>query len=309
MPRSFSTQQTLACALALACQSLGGCDSLKARSRAQEGVKLYRAGEVQKAAQAFEEAQQLDATIPTVWLDLGFASLAVYQNAPRSPEGQNAAARTIAAFEKYLSMRPQEERTTSYLVQTFVDTGRYEDAVKFFQPATERTPPDAQALATLGTIASKIGRFEDAQTWYQRRIDAEPTNADARLALAVQLWDRLKTHVEITGQARVDMSNRALAALAEARRLAPASPNAFLYTNLVYRERANTNLGDDAKRADLELANAYFRVANGMGKDESKLDADRKLIASNAAKADEIVNAAVAAQVAGPAAPIGEAKK
>ena len=286
-----------------------GCDSLRARSRAQEGVKLYRAGEVQKAAQAFEEAQQLDATIPTVWLDLGFASLAVYQNAPRSPEGQNAAARTIAAFEKYLTMRPQEERTTSYLVQTFVDTGRYDDAVKFFQPAVDRTPPDAQALATLGTIASKIGRFEDAQTWYQRRIDAEPGNADARLALAVQLWDRLKTHVEITGQARVDMANRALAALAEARRLAPASPNAFLYTNLVYRERANTNLGDDAKRADLELANAYFRVANGMGKDGA-LDADRKLIATNTAKADEIVKAAVAAQpTATPVAPNGEAKK
>lgn len=299
MARAFSTKLLgpvlfagLACGVAT---SAAGCDSLRARARAQDGVKLYRAGEATKAAAAFEEAQRLDPTIPTIWLDLGFASLAVYQNAPRSPEGQNAATRTIAAFEQYLKLRPNEERTTSYLIQTFIDTGRYEDAVRFFKPATERTPPDPQALATLGTIASKIGRFDDAAQWYQRRIDAEPKNADARLALGVLLWDRLKNHVELTGAARVTMANRALAALAEARALAPASPNAFLYTNLVYRERANANLGEECRRADLELANAYFRVANGMGKEESKLAADRKLIADTTASADELVRAALAA--------------
>ena len=282
----------------------GGCDTLRARSRAQDGVKAYRAGEVALAAEKFEEAQKLDPTIPVVWLNLGFASLAVYQADPKTIAGQNAAVRTIAAFEEYLRLRPEEERAKSYLVQTFVDTGRYEDAVKFFQPAVDHTPPDAQALATLGTIASKIGRFDEAATWYQRRIDAEPTNSDARLALAVLLWDRLKTHVEIIGKPRVDVANRALAALAEARRLSPASPNAFLYTNLVYRERANTNLGEDAKRADLELANAYFRIANGMGKGDAKdagLDADRKLIADNTVKADAIVNTAL--EVSDPAAP------
>jgi len=270
-----------------------GCDTIRARSRAQDGVRAYREGDVIAAAKSFEEAQKLDPTIPTVWLDLGFASLSVYQLAPHSPSGSIAGARAISAFERYLALRPGEERATAYLVQTFVDTSRYEDAEKFFSAAVEKKPPDTQALATLGTIASKIGRFEDAARWYQKRIDAEPESGDARLALAVLLWDRLKTHPELAGAARVEAAGRALAALAEARRLQPNSPNPFLYTNLVYRERANANLNDDAKRADLELANAYFRIANGMGKAGVDLSKDRKLIEQSAGKADQLAKAAL----------------
>jgi tetratricopeptide (TPR) repeat protein len=276
-----------------ACAGLLGCDTIRARSRAQDGVKAYREGNVEEAARAFEEAQKLDPGIPTVWLNLGFASLSVYQLAPKSPGGQIAGARAISAFEKYLELRPGEERATAYLVQTFVDTSRYADAEKFFRPLVDKTPPDTQALATLGTIASKIGRFEDAARWYQKRITAEPESGDARLALAVLLWDRLKTHAELAGPQRVETANRALAVLAEARRLQPNSPNPFLYTNLVYRERANTGLGDDAKRADLELANAYFKIANGMGKAGVDLSKERRSIEAGAAKADEVVKNAV----------------
>ena len=268
----------------------GGCDTIRARSRAQDGVKLYRDGQVVEAAAKFEEAQKLDPSIPTIWLNLGFASLAVYQAANHSVGGQVAAARAISAFEHYLELKPEEERAKSYLVQTFVDTGRYDDAEKFFRSAVEKTPPDSQALATLGTIASKVGRFDDAAKWYQRRIEAEPDNGDARLALAVLLWDRMKTHTEVAGAARVAMAGRALSALKEARRIQPNSPNAFLYTNLVYRERANTGLGDDAKRADLELANAYFRIANAMGKGgpAADLEKDKKLIEATTEKADTL---------------------
>ena len=269
--------------------TLSGCDTIRARSRAQDGVKLYRDGQVVEAAAKFEEAQKLDPSIPTIWLNLGFASLAVYQAANQSVGGQVAAARAIFAFERYLELKPAEERAKSYLVQTFVDTGRYDDAEKFFRPVVEKTPPDSQALATLGTIASKVGRFDEAAKWYQRRIDAEPDNGDARLALAVLLWDRMKTHTEVAGAARVEMAGRALRALEEARRTQPNSPNAFLYTNLVYRERANTGLGDDAKRADLELANAYFRIANAMGKGgAADLEKDKKIIDASTTKADEL---------------------
>ncbi len=277
---------------------LPGCDTIRARSRAQDGVKLYREGKVLEAAAKFEEAQQLDPAIPTVWLNLGFANLAVYQAGPHGPDGQAAAGRAIAAFERYLSLRPNEERAKSYLVQTFVDTGRYDEAEKFFRPAVDQTPPDSQALATLGTIASKTGRFDDAARWYERRIQAEPDNGDARLALGVLLWDRLKTHQELAVPERVAMSQRALSSLKEARRLQPSSPNAFLYTNLVYRERANANLGEEPKRADLELANAYFRIANemgrgGTGKSGGDLGRDQKIVDETTPKAEQLVKAAV----------------
>jgi hypothetical protein len=42
---------------------------------------------------------------------------------------------------------------------------------------------------------------------------------------------------------------------------APKAPNAYTYTNLLYRERAAADLTDDEKRPDLEQANAYFKQA------------------------------------------------
>lgn len=282
-----------------------GCDTIRARSRAQDGVKLYRDGDVTGAAAKFEEAQKLDPTVPTIWLNLGFADLAVFQASTHALGGQIAAKRAITAFEEYLKLRPNEERAQSYLIQTFVDTGRYEDAEKYFKLAVEKNPPDTQALATLGTIASKIGRFEDAQRWYQRRIDADPDSGDARLALGILLWDRLKNHADIIGKERVEMANHALAVLKEARRLQPKSPNPFLYTNLVYRERANAGLGDDAKNADLTMANAYFTIANDMGKDAKAADIEKAkaAIEANAEKTDVLVKKAVDALPALP--PVG----
>src|SRR5262249_12347262 len=157
-------------------------------------------------------------------------------------------------FEDYLKLKPNEERAKSYLVQTFVDTGRYEDAAAYFKPMVDKSPPDSEALSTLGTIAAKTGKFDEARAWYGRRTEADPENADARLALGVLIWDRLHSHIEIVGPARIELADAALKELAEAIRLKPKGPNAYTYTNLVYRERSLAALNDDQKRVDLELA-------------------------------------------------------
>src|SRR5262245_5734831 len=143
-----------------------GCDSLKARMLAQDAVRLYHRGLISEAAAKFEEAEKLDPYIPTIQLDLGFAQLALYQANPKSKAGSAAADKAITAFERYLMLRPREERAKSYLIQTFVDTGHYDEAVTYFKPALDKNPPDGEALATLGTIASKTGRYLEAKRWY-----------------------------------------------------------------------------------------------------------------------------------------------
>jgi tetratricopeptide (TPR) repeat protein len=234
--------------------------------QAQEAVDLYHRGLVNEAAKEFETAEQLDPYIPTIQLNLGFAELALYQANPKSTEGSVAAAKAITAFERYLSLRPDEDRARSYLVQTFVDTGHYDEAVNYFKPSVEKSPPDGEALATLGTIASKTGRFEDAKKWYQKRIDAEPQNADARLALGVLIWDYLHNHSELAGAERVSTADGALVHLNEAIKLKPNAPNPYTYANLVYRERALGQTTDDAKRIDLEQANKLFKQAQELQK-------------------------------------------
>jgi tetratricopeptide (TPR) repeat protein len=240
---------------------LGGCDSLHARMLAQEGVNLYRHGKITEAAQTFEKAEKLDPFIPTIQLNVGFANLAVYQANPRSPEGNAAATKAIVAFEKYLQLKPGEERAKVYLVQTFVDTGRYEEAVAYFKPQIEKNPPDGEALGTLGIIASKTGKYDEAKSWYERRIAIEPQNFENRLQLGVLMWDYLHLHVtDLTGQDRIAVADAAIAQLEEAIKINPKAPSAYTYTNLVYRERSLGQVDDEGRRKDLEQAQKYFKL-------------------------------------------------
>ena len=233
---------------------------------AQEAVNLYHKNQIADSAAKFEEAAKLDPYIATIQLDLGFANLALYQNQPKSPAGQEAATKAVNAFERYLQLRPDEERARVFLVQTFVDTGRYDDAVAFFKPQVEKTPPDGEALGILGVIAAKSGKYDEAKGWYEKRIAAEPQNPDARLQLGVLMWDYLHSHTDLVGADRVAVCDVALGHLAESIKLRPKAPNAYLYTNLVYRERAAGEPDDDHKRVDLEEANKYFKLANDMSK-------------------------------------------
>jgi len=242
-----------------------GCDSLHARMLAQDGVSLYHKGQIDEAANRFEEAGALDPFIATIQLDLGFATLAVYQQSPKSPEGQAAATKALVAFQKYLQLRPDEERAKVYLLQTFIDTGRYDEAVTYFQPQIQRNDPEA--FGTLGVIAAKTGRYEDAKGWYEKRIAVEPGNADARLSLGVLMWDYLHAHTaDVIGAARIAAADAALAHLQESIKLKPKAPGAYTYANLVYRERALGQLADDDKRKDLEEASKLFKQAQELQK-------------------------------------------
>jgi tetratricopeptide (TPR) repeat protein len=236
-----------------------GCDSLKARKVAGEAAELYHQGKLEEAIALYEQAVQLDPNIPTIQLNLGFANLAVYQQSPKSKEGDAAADKAVQAFEAFLKLKPGDERGTQYLVQTFVDTARYDAAVEYFKPQTEKNVPEA--FNTLGLIASKTGKFAEAKDWYTKRVGADPNNADAHLALGVLIWDYLHNHKEVVAQQRKDLSDEGIKVLAEAIRIAPKAPNAYTYTNLLYRERSEADVTDDEKRPDLEKANQFFKKA------------------------------------------------
>jgi tetratricopeptide (TPR) repeat protein len=292
-----------------------GCDSLRARMVAQDGVNLYRDGQLNEAAAKFLEAAQLAPTIPAIQLNLGFANLAVYQSGPKGDIGPTAAKRAITAFEEYLRLKPNEERAKSYLVQTFVDTGRYEDAEGYFRPLVEKSPPDAEALSTLGTIASKTGKYLEAKKWYARRVEADPKNADAQLALGVLMWDHLHSLPDVKGMPRIAAANEAIRVLCEAVKLKPNGPNGYTYTNLIFRERSLAAANDDDKRVDLELANKFFRLANDLqhpGADVKKLETEGLKLEGEAELAEKastlkLKEAALAAEQAAMAAAAEEA--
>ena len=246
-------------ALLLAAVATSGCDSLKARMIAGDAATLWHEGKIEEAIAKYQEAAAVDPKNPTIQINIGFANMALYQQNPKGKVGEDAANGSVTAFENFLKLKPGDERATQYLVQTFVDTSRYDAAVQYYQPQVQKNDPEA--FNTLGIIASKTGKTNEAKDWYAKRVAADPKNPDAKLALGVLIWDHLHNSKEITGDARKHEADEGIAILKDAIALAPKAPNAYTYVNLLYRERAEADITDDEKRPDLLQANEYFKKA------------------------------------------------
>lgn len=251
-------------ALLLLAFSTFGCDSLRARMVAGDAAKLFHEGRIEDAITKYEQAAAYDPNIATIQLNLGFANLAMYQNDPKGAMGDAAANKAVTAFENYLKLKPNDERGRQYLVQTFVDTSRYDAAVAYYQPQVQKNDPEA--FNTLGLIASKTGNFAAAKDWYQKRVDADSKNPDPKVSLGVLIWDYLHNHSDVVGDQRKLLADEGIKLCTDAIEQAPKAPNAYVYTNLLYRERAAADLTDDEKRPDLEKANEYFKKAMALQK-------------------------------------------
>ncbi len=241
-----------------------GCDTLKARMVASDAAKLYKDGKIDEAIAKYEEAAKYDPGIATIQLNLGFANLAVYQGNPKGAEGDRAANKAVEAFERYLKLKPGDERGTQYLVQTFVDTARYDAAVEYYQPQVQKNDPEV--FNTLGVIASKTGKFAEAKDWYSKRMAADAKNPDAPLALCVLIWDYLHNHTEVVADQRKQLADEGIQTCQKGIDLAPNAPNPYTYTNLLYRERSLADVTDDEKRVDLTKAQEYFQKAIALQK-------------------------------------------
>jgi tetratricopeptide (TPR) repeat protein len=239
---------------------LSGCDTLSARFRAREGVDLYHASDFAGAARKFDEAARLEPGLAVLPLNAGTSNLALFRAAgSKSPQGQEAAGKAIAAYERYLSLKPSDERVKAALVQTFVETSRYEDAVAFFRSDVEKN--DVESLSVLATVATKCGKAEEAEAWHLKRIAASANKPEGYLALGVFLWQELHDHADWPHDKRKGKADIAIDKLKKAIDIQPAAPNAYTYVNLVYRELSATEPTEDAKRHDLEEANKYFQMA------------------------------------------------
>lgn len=275
----------LAWPVAVAGLALGqvSCDTLRARARAQKGVEKYRDGDIKAAAELFRQAADIDPTVPPIILNRGFTHLQLYQQNPRSKEGADAAELAIKSFKQYMEMpdlKPeQKQRARDYLLQTFVDARRYEDAVQFFDKQVNRENPDLEALTILGNIAKSVGKNEDARKWLVRRVQANPKDTDGFVALAITNWDELcadsqcrtpleqrKGNLTKSPEWRFQKANEGIDFLKKAIALSPQAPTPVIYANLLLRERSYAAANDDFKRADLNQATGLVRLALAMQK-------------------------------------------
>ncbi len=247
------TRRFIPLSMVFAVMYWGGCDTLKARSIAQDAVEKYRNGDIKGAADLFNQAAALEPRMPIIQINRGFTNLSLYQLNPKTAEGQQAASIAVDAFKKYMTLKvkpEQRQRARDYLLQTFSDAHKYDEAVDFFKPALAKNPPDIEAVTILGNIAKSMGKMAEAREWLKKRIAADPKDPDGYVALAVMDWEDLcadsqcrvapdarKGALTMPPPQRIAIANHGIELTKKAAELAPNAPTPLTYWGLLLRER------------------------------------------------------------------------
>jgi len=242
-----------------------GCQDLRARQFLKTGNDHYRKGEYQPAVDAYRQAEAIRPDIVQVHLHQAYADLSLFIPGDAAPANQQVAKDAIDAFNRYLKLRPNDEKIRQIMIQTLIDSGRYDDALNFFKAKLEQNPKDLEAIKALGVISSKAGRFEDGLGWYERRTQVTPNDPEAFYAIGTLCWERLYQRSDKAGEERVKLADRGILALKHAVELKPKYVEAVTYINLLYRERALGQPEESEERAkDLEQARYFHQMALGL---------------------------------------------
>ncbi len=111
---------------------------------------------------------------PQAWLmHLNLGAMADH----RSGDGLREAE---AHYQKALAIYPDEPQVHNNLGSTWLEMGRYEDALRELQTAVRRAPGYAEAYLNLGAVLQHLGRYDEAVSAYLTALDIKPELATAQ---------------------------------------------------------------------------------------------------------------------------------
>jgi tetratricopeptide (TPR) repeat protein len=112
------------------------------------------------------------------------------------------------------------------------------DAIGYFEDYLKKTPKDTAAMQKLAFLYAKSGKFNESLQWYQRRAQVEPNNAEAYYVIGVICWEKSYKFADVTHEEREKLIKTGMDALDRAIKINPNYADAYLYMNLLYREKA-----------------------------------------------------------------------
>ena len=220
------------------------------------GLQAYREARFAEAAFHFTNAADLDPSFLQAHVYLGTALAEQYIPGLDSPENLRRANQAIAAFEAALKLDAQ----------------------------------NATALATIALVYYELKQFEKAKEFQQRRIDADPANPEPYYWIGVLDWAlcfprqmKLRKDLNLDSprdpkkptmlpplpeDARDRLASENGDAVEEGIRdlekvieLKPDDFDAMAYLNLLYRQKADLEVAEDARQNDLRIADGWVNKA------------------------------------------------
>jgi tetratricopeptide (TPR) repeat protein len=246
-----------------------GCGKIEARAELKRGNSFYQQEQYSKAMESYKRGLHLDPDASFAWRSLGLSALALYRPGEAEKRNQEYADTAIEAFQKFLAENPDDTKIEDYLMATYVNAGKYDEALQYIEQRNQKKPEDAPKFTQAKfNILAKAGRLDDA---LQQANQLSPADKPAALySIGTSAWQKVyQDKGTLNAEAKNKLIDMGLSVEKQAMDLKPNYSDAMFYYGLLFREKSKLET-DGAKRLeDEKAANEWATKGNDLRKKQA----------------------------------------
>jgi tetratricopeptide (TPR) repeat protein len=245
-----------------------GCNKVQARVELKKGNNLYRDENYREALDQFQKGLDLDPSATFAWRSVGLTALALFRPGDESPQNKEFADTAINAFKKYLDDYPDDSKVREYLLTTYVNTHRYEDALAAIDHMEqEAKKPELKAQLEASKIRVLVQADQLDKAYEMVKAYNAPDKPELLYTIGVTNWGKsYNATADMDPAQRAHYVDTGLAALQEAMQIKPEYFEAMVYYNLLYREKAKLETDPAKQQEYIALAQEWVTKAQELRK-------------------------------------------
>lgn len=272
-------------ALLLLTPLLGGCQKVRARVEMKKGNAMYAEEAYREALTQYQKGLELDPSATFAWRSVGLSALALYRPGDNSKANREMGDLAIEGFENYLEDYPEDEKIRDYLISTYVNSKKYDQALAYLEKQAQENPNDANIQASRVRLLIQAERLPQA-IQLANQLPRGQAKAESLYSVGVTIWDKSFHQGDtMSVEQREKLIDQGLAGMQQALEINPEYFEAMVYYNLLLREKAKVQL-DGTKRLEYQAqADQWVEKAKALRK--KQLEEEKKKQAEAQAKTAE----------------------
>jgi len=231
---------------------------------------LYKSEKYLEAVQKYDQVSAIDPWWADAYRNAALCYLALYQPGSLHQKDVEYSEKAIMKLRRYLQFVPDDERMEDLLMDTYLKTARYDEAVNFYKDKLKKDPKNSRVLQTIGMIYAKSSNFEEARKWFRARAEADNKNPEAWYSLGVLCWERAFKGTELTVDEKRSLIDEGMQALQKAVQLRSDYFEAYSYINLLWRQKALTEVDPEQAQKDMAEADVNQKKAIQLRNEQMK---------------------------------------
>jgi tetratricopeptide (TPR) repeat protein len=236
-----------------------GCNRLKARDQLNKGVASYKNAKYEEAIGHFQNAVNLDPSLPMARLYLATAYAQQVVPDLTTPDNLKNANLAIQGFQQVLDKDPKDISSLKGIAGLYYQIDQFDKAKEWQQKVLAVDPQDAEAAYTIGVIDWGVAHKNAVQALSSVGMQ---DGGDGNPKMPKPVCQKIV-------EQNTALVNEGMQYLMKALEIRPNYDDAMSYVNLMYRRKADLECaggGDQARKEDLDQAIEWSHKSLGTRK-------------------------------------------